>query len=96
MNTFREGWKQLSSVLILLLSLVVPTEFAAGFLVQGLWAILRGQLFGFPELGIAEATGTEAQWRGALLVGLGSLCALLAFLGIRYAARVIRGTPSKR
>jgi hypothetical protein len=82
--------------MVLLLSLFVPAQAAVAFIVQGCWALFGGQLFGFPAMGVEPSTGAPAARTGAMLVLLGLLCALIAFVSIRYSLRELRKTWPRR
>lgn len=78
------------------LSLILPAQAAMAFLVQGCWAVFGGQLFGFPAMGIEPSTGASAARMGSLLILLGLLCTLVAFIGLRYSLRELRKTWPRR
>ncbi|MGV3616390.1 MAG: hypothetical protein ACO1SV_13755 [Fimbriimonas sp.] len=83
-------WKQALPHLTLYATLLLPTQAAAAFLIQGGWAIFGGELFGFPAMGIAPATGEEAVRVGTSLALIGLVCALVSGVGLFYSLRAIR------
>ncbi len=52
--------KEIFAWLVLLLSLMLPGQARAAFLIQGAWAVFGEHLAGFPAMGIESATGKEA------------------------------------